>query len=67
METISKFKGMEASIQEYQASGIALKEGICLNPLFLGTGYNDNIRIPLDYGSDMYEIKEIKHESGKKK
>lgn len=66
METVSKFKGMEASIQEYKASGIALKEGVCLNPLFLGTGYNDNIRIPLDYGSDMYEIKELKHGSGKK-
>ena len=67
METISRFNGMESPLQEYEASGVALKEGICLNPLFLGTGYNDNIRIPLDYGSDMYEIKEIKHESGKKK
>ncbi len=66
MHTISKFKGMEASIQEYEASGTALKEGICLNPLFLGSGYNDNIRIPLDYGSDMYEIKEMKHGSKEK-
>ena len=60
MTAISKLKGMEASFQEYTASGAALKEGICLNPLFLGTGYNDKIRIPLDYGSDMYEIKEHK-------
>ena len=67
MEFVSGIKGMEASFQEYKASGLALKEGICLNPLFLGTGYNNNIRIPLDYGSDMYEIKELKHESGKKK
>ena len=55
---ITQFKGMEASIQEYSASGKALEYGIKLNNLFLGTGYNDNIRIPLDYGSDMYEIKE---------
>lgn len=55
---ITQFKGMEASIQEYSASGKALEYGIKLNNLFLGTGYNDNIRIPLDYGSDMYEITE---------
>ena len=60
MTAISKLKGMEASFQEYSASGAALKEGVCLNPLFLGSGYNDKIRIPLDYGSDMYEIKEHK-------
>ena len=34
-------------------------QGIGLNPLFLGTGYNDSVRIPLDYGSDMYEIREV--------
>ncbi len=60
MDTISKLKGLEASFQEYSASGSALKEGICLNPLFLGSGYNKDIRIPLDYGSDMYEIREKK-------
>jgi alpha-galactosidase len=59
VDTLSKIKGMEASIQTYEASGAALKSGIYLNNLFLGTGYNDNVRIPLDYGSDMYEVKEI--------
>ena len=59
VEALSKIKGMKASIQTYEASGAALKSGIYLNNLFLGTGYNDDIRIPLDYGSDMYEIKEI--------
>ena len=54
---ITKFKGMDASIQDYKASGRALKSGIYLNNLFLGTGYNSNIRIPLDFGSDMYEIR----------
>jgi alpha-galactosidase len=58
VNAISQFKGMEASIQEYSASGKALEYGIKLNSLFIGTGYNDNIRIPLDYGSDMYEITE---------
>ena len=57
IEIITKFKGMDASIQDYKASGRALKSGIYLNNLFLGTGYNSNIRIPLDFGSDMYEIR----------
>ena len=46
----------ESNQQEYEASGAALKEGILLEPLCLGTGYNEKIRIPLDYGSDMYVI-----------
>ena len=56
MEMVTQLKGIEASLQTYEASGAALKSGIYLNPLFIGTGYNKNIRIPLDYGSDMYEI-----------
>lgn len=66
METVGKVKGLDANTQKYTASAAALKEGIYLNNLFLGTGYNKNIRIPLDYGCDMYEIKEFKeNETGK--
>ena len=43
-------------VQTYKASGLALKEGIFLDPLYLGTGYEKHIRIPLDKGSDMYLI-----------
>ena len=50
--------GFKSYIQKYTASGIALKEGIFLDPLYLGTGYEKHIRIPLDYGSDIYLIKE---------
>lgn len=64
---ISKIRGMDASAQLYQASGAALKEGLCLNPLFVSSGYNNYIRIPLDFGSDMYVIKEKEYESGKEK
>ena len=52
-------------------AGIGTMSGCVLNiildPLFLGTGYNESIRIPLDYGSDMYLIKEKKNVSGKEK
>jgi len=67
VELISKYRGLEANIQKYEASGAALEDGIILDPLFLGTGYNESIRIPLDYGSDMYLIKEKKNVSGKEK
>ena len=56
MTAVSKRKGMDAAEQVYHAGGSALKSGIYLNSLFLGTGYNKQIRLPLDYGSDMYQI-----------
>ena len=60
MNEIGKRRGMDAAGQNYRASGAALRSGIYLNNLFLGSGFNDSLRIPLDYGSDMYEIKEMK-------
>ena len=55
---VSKRMGMKASKQVYRASGKALRAGIILNSLFLGTGHNDELRLPLDFGSDMYLIKD---------
>ena len=60
---VSKRMGMKASKQIYHASGKALRAGIILNSLFLGTGHNDELRLPLDFGSDMYLIKEDNYES----
>lgn len=57
-EFLKKHPNLVLSEQYYTASGAALKEGICLDPLYLGTGYNKKIRIPLDYGSDMFLIEE---------
>ena len=57
-EFLKKHPNLVLSEQYYTASGAALKEGICLDPLYLGTGNNKKIRIPLDYGSDMYLIEE---------
>ena len=53
-----KEDGFHSHVQKYTAGGSALKEGIFLDPLYLGTGYEEHIRIPLDFGSDMYLIKE---------
>ena len=57
---------MDAPSQVYEASGRALEYGISLHSLYLGTGYNDKLRLPLDFGSDMYHIKEQFNESGQK-
>ena len=66
VKEVGKRKGMEAAKQEYHASGNALSQGIPLSNLFLGTGYNKDLRLPPDFGSDMYLIKEKKDESGQK-
>ena len=58
IKAVGRIKGLSAAKQEYTASGSALENGILLDNLFLGTGYNEHLRIPLDYGSDMYLIKE---------
>ncbi len=40
------------------ASGAALRNGILLNNVYNGTGYADKIRVPSDFGSEMYVISE---------
>lgn len=60
VDTIVKLKGLDSAQQKYSASGKALSYGIVLNNLFEGTGHNRHIRMPLDYGSDLYQIKEEK-------
>ena len=64
---VSKRVAMNSAIQEYKASGAALKSGIQLNTLYLGTGYNDKLRLPLDFGSDIYLIKEDNNDSREEK
>ena len=58
----AKYRGIESTREEYHASGAALASGIKLNSLYLGTGYNDELRLPLDFGSELYRIKEDNHE-----
>ena len=64
---VSKYKGMTYSGKTLTCSNKALEAGIPLDNLFEGTGYNDRIRLPLDYGSEMYLIKEKEDESGEEK
>ena len=48
---------LEVKGHHYQASNNALKSGIKLHNLYNATGINENVRIPLDFGSELYVIK----------
>ena len=41
------------------ATGRALSEGVPLHTRFIGTGYNKDIRMLGDFGSDLYYIKGV--------
>ena len=58
-----KHIGLEAGKEHYEASGKALRAGIGLNNVFNGAGYNEKIRVPGDFGSEMYIIKDKKNTS----
>ena len=65
VHSVSKRRGFKEGTQNYRASGRALRYGINLNNLFLGSGFDKHLRLSLDYGSDMFLIKEVNNESGK--
>ncbi|MBO4217998.1 MAG: alpha-galactosidase [Erysipelotrichaceae bacterium] len=44
----------------WQATAAALAEGIVLNNVYTAAGYSPEVRIPLDYGSEMYLVSEEK-------
>lgn len=62
MNTVSHYKSMDDGPFEKIASGALLEAGLPLNPVYLGTGYHDKIRIWGDFGSTLYTIKEVNHE-----
>jgi alpha-galactosidase len=54
LHAANKFKSLNNCEESYICSGAALETGIPLNNQFMGTGYDRNIRLLGDYGSDMY-------------
>jgi len=56
IRTVDKFFQMTDCVEEYTACGTVLNQGIKLNNQFIGTGYNKNIRMTGDFGSDIYFI-----------
>jgi alpha-galactosidase len=60
LRTIDKRFSLTDGHECYECYGDALNFGINLQMQFEGTGYNENIRLLGDYGSNLYLIKEIK-------
>lgn len=56
MRNADKLFALNDCVEEYKASGAALRSGIRLTNLFNGTGYNEKIRLPGDFGSNLYII-----------
>jgi len=55
--TADKYYRLPDAVEQYEGWGIVLEEGIRLNSQFIGSGYNTNMRIMGDYGSNLYIIK----------
>lgn len=57
--------GLPDCAEDYTASGAALLSGLPLSNVFNGTGYSREVRLPGDFGSNLYIITRVgkKHES----
>jgi alpha-galactosidase len=55
--TANKFYRLPDAVEQYEGWGSVLEAGVKLNSQFIGSGYNKNIRIVGDYGSNLYIIK----------
>ncbi len=59
LRTVNKYFAMTDGKENYTVSGAALSEGINLAMQYEGSGYDPNLRILGDFGSNLYIIKEI--------
>ncbi len=55
----NKFYAITNCVEKYECYGDVLLNGIRLNNQFMGTYYNDKIRLLSDFGSNLYIIKKI--------
>ena len=62
LRTADRHMTMPDGIQELTASGAALMNGVTLLPLFRGTGYHEEQRTLLDFGSEVYIAEEVSDE-----
>ena len=53
---------MQDCVETYQATGQVLMQGVHLNNQFVGTGYNERVRLLGDFGSNLYTIEAIPSE-----
>jgi alpha-galactosidase len=58
LRTANKYYGMPDGRETYTSSGAMLEEGINLAMQYEGSGYNADLRLLGDYGSNLYLIRE---------
>ena len=63
--TANSLVNLVDGVEEYEAGGDMLMEGLRLENQFLGTGYHPKLRLLGDFGSTMYSIEAIEGESDK--
>ena len=56
LRTVNKRFTMQDSVEKYVVPGQALEMGIWINDQFIGTGYNGQLRLLGDFGSQLYVI-----------
>ncbi|MBP3700298.1 MAG: alpha-galactosidase [Lachnospiraceae bacterium] len=56
LRTVNKRFTMNDSVENYVVPGQALESGIWINNQFIGTGYNTDLRLLGDFGSQLYVI-----------
>ncbi len=59
LRTADRHYAMKDGTQELFASGSALMSGWILPPYFAGTGYDKDGRMQSDFGSNLFEIREV--------
>jgi len=57
LRTVNKLYAMADCVEEYEAHGDMLAAGIRLNNQFIGSHFNDKVRLLGDFGSNLYIIK----------
>ena len=56
---VDRLYAMQDCVETYIASGKTLMQGVHLNQQFVATGYNNQIRMLGDFGSNLYALDEI--------
>ncbi|MFA6800982.1 MAG: alpha-galactosidase [Acholeplasmataceae bacterium] len=56
---VNKYKQLDNANESFTVSGALLNHGYKMKQQFMGTGYNEHIRLLGDFGSQIYEINQL--------
>jgi alpha-galactosidase len=57
LKLVGNYYCLTDSVESYKANGDTLRHGIKLNNQFIGSGYNEKVRMMGDFGSNLYVTK----------